>query len=182
MDAENIPGPNPHKPSPHEASPYGPAATPPGATAPACPPATPRNGTVAWALGFLAYVPIPFVNVLVAGLAQLVVGLRQRRHGGLAAENGVRAANWGLTQLSWPVLMAVALTIAALTGEPSATGDGVRFIPVMTGIVFTLLGLYFVLGLLQLVYAIVGTVQANKGARVRLPVIPFLRGARDGSR
>lgn len=136
------------------------------------------RGTIAWALGFLAYVPIPFVNVLVAGLAQLVVGLRQRRHGGLAAENGVRAANWGLMQLCWPVLMALSVALAALTGEPSPTGDGVRFTPVMEGIVFTMLGLYFLLGLVQLIYAIVGTVQASRGGRVGLPVIPFLRSPR----
>ena len=140
------------------------------------------RGTIAWALGFLAYVPIPFVNVLVAGITQLVVGLRQRRHGGLAAANGVRAANWGLMQLCWPVLMALSLTLAALTGEPSPTGDGMRFTPVMEGIVFTMLGLYLLLGLMQLVYAIVGTVQASKGRVVRLPIVPFLRAPRGGAR
>ncbi|MFI8777902.1 hypothetical protein ACIGH6_12570 [Brachybacterium paraconglomeratum] len=134
------------------------------------------RGTIAWALGFLAYVPIPFVNVLVAGITQLVVGLRQRRHGGLAAENGVRAANWGLTQLCWPVLMAVSLAVGALTGEHSETG--VRFAPVMEAVVVAVVILYFVLGLMQLIYAIVGTVQASRGARVGLPVIPFLRRPR----
>ncbi|MEE1618378.1 hypothetical protein [Brachybacterium sp. J153] len=146
------------------------------------PSAPPRNGTVAWALGFLAYVPIPFVNVLVAGLAQLVVGLRQRRHGGLAAVNGVRAANWGLTQLCWPVLMLATFAIGMLTGTPSPTGDGVLFTPVMNALMFTMIGLFLVLGLAQLIYAIVGTVQASKGARVGLPAIPFLRAPRDGAR
>ena len=134
------------------------------------------RGTIVWALGFLAYVPIPFVNVLVAGITQLVVGLRQRRHGGLAAQNGVRAANWGLTQLCWPVLMALALALGVLTGEP--TGDGVLFHPAMEAVVVTVVILYFVLGLMQLIYAIVGTVQASRGARVGLPVIPFLRRPR----
>ena len=134
------------------------------------------RGTIAWALGFLAYVPIPFVNVLVAGITQLVVGLRQRRHGGLAAENGVRAANWGLTQLCWPVLMALSLALGVLTGE--STGDGVLFHPAMEAVVVTVVILYFVLGLMQLIYAIVGTVQASRGARVGLPVIPFLRRLR----
>ena len=134
------------------------------------------RGTIAWALGFLAYVPIPFANVLVAGITQLVVGLRQRRHGGLAAQNGVRAANWGLTQLCWPVLMALSLALGVLTGEP--TGDGVLFHPAMEAVVVTVVILYFVLGLMQLIYAIVGTVQASRGARVGLPVIPFLRRPR----
>lgn len=162
-----------------------PAAPNPQVAGPAALPVQARpapRGTVAWALGFLAYFPIPFVNVLVAGIAQLVVGLRQRRHGGLAAQNGVRAANWGLMQLCWPVLMGLSLTLAALTGEPSPKGDGVRFTPVMEGIVFTMLGLYLLLGLTQLVYAIIGTVQASRGRRVGLPVIPFLRTPRDGAR
>src|SRR5699024_6321910 len=66
-----------------------------------------------------------------------------------------------------------------LTGSPSPTGDGVRFLPGMETLVFVELGLFFAAGLLQLVYAIVGTVQASRGRRVRLPVIPFLRAPRN---
>ena len=78
----------------------------------------PPNGTVAWALGFLAYIPIPFFNVLIAGVAQVIAGRKQRKHGGLAAENGRRAANWGLTQLTWAVLMGVVVLLTQLTGTP----------------------------------------------------------------
>ena len=88
----------------------------------------------------------------------------------------MRAANWGLTQLCWPVLMALSLALGVLTGEP--TGDGVLFHPAMEAVVVTVVILYFVLGLMQLIYAIVGTVQASRGARVGLPVIPFLRRPR----
>ena len=35
---------------------------------------------------------------------------------------------------------------------------------------------------MQLVYAIVGTVQASKGRVVRLPIVPFLRAPRGGAR
>lgn len=136
---------------------------------------TESGGTAAWALGFLAYVPIPVANVLVAGIAQLAVGLRHRRHGGLAAENGVRAANWGLTQLCWPALLALSVLLSVLTAEPSSTGDGMQFTPLMAGVMVAMLVLYVVLGLMQLIYAIVGTVQANRGRHVSLPVIPFLR-------
>ncbi|MGP9706296.1 hypothetical protein [Brachybacterium sp. AOP24-D1-21] len=154
------------------------SSTPP-ATGPApTPPVPARNGTIAWALGFLAYFPIPFVGLVIAGITQLIVGLRQRKHGGLAAVNGVRAANWGLTQLCWPVLMALTMLIAVLTGAPSPTGDGMMFHPVMNVLVFTVLGLFFIVCLLQAVYAIVGTVVASKGRRVGLPVIPFLRAPR----
>jgi len=156
----------------------GPAATP-SAPDPARIGAPERTGTVAWALGFLAYFPIPVLGLILAGLVQLIVGLAQRKHGHLAAVNGIRAANWGLTQLCWPVLMALTLVIAVLTGSPSPTGDGVRFLPGMETLVFVELGLFFAVGLLQLVYAIVGTVQASRGRRVRLPVIPFLRAPRN---
>lgn len=133
-----------------------------------------RHGTVAWALGFLAYVPIPFVNVIVAGVAQLVAGLGQRRHGGLAARNGVRAANWGLTQLLYPGLLLVVVIIAISTGE-GAPGEGVTLAPLMEGVLFPVIGLYLLVGVAQLVYAVVGTMQASRGTAVRLPVIPFLR-------
>lgn len=71
------------------------------------------------------------------------MGLRQRRYGGLAAVNGVRAANWGLTQLCWPVLMVITIVIGLLTGTPSPTGDGVLFTPVMDTLALTMLGLFF---------------------------------------
>ena len=163
------------------AAPQGPAA-PWGSAAPmsaAAPPGPPRNGTIAWALGFLAYIPVPFLGLVVAGITQLVVGLGQRKHGGLAAVNGVRAANWGLTQLCWPLLLAISMTIGVLTGSPSPSGGGgIVFTPVMNGVVFTVLGLYFLVAVMEVVYAIVGTVKASKGLEVRLPVIPFLRAPR----
>ena len=163
------------------AAPQGPAA-PWGSAAPmsaAAPPGPPRNGTIAWALGFLAYIPVPFLGLVVAGITQLVVGLGQRKHGGLAAVNGVRAANWGLTQLCWPLLLAISMTIGVLTGSPSPSGGGgIVVTPVMNGVVFTVLGLYFLVAVMEAVYAIVGTVKASKGLEVRLPVIPFLRAPR----
>lgn len=165
----------PHGPDGVAPPPHVPVGTAPAPAAQGLPE---KRGTVAWALGFLAYFPVPFLGLILAGVVQLVVGLAQRTHGGLAAVNGVRAANWGLTQLCWPVLMAVTLGIAVLTGSPSPSGDGVRFLPAMEILVLIVLGLYFVVGLLQLVYAIVGTVQASRGHRVRLPVLPVLRAPR----
>ena len=159
--------------APEAAVPAGPTAPGPG-TAPGGPA---RTGTVAWALGVLAFIPIPVVGLLAAAITQVVVGLRQRPHGGLAAVNGVRAANWGLTQLCWPVLMAITMVIGTLTGTPSGTG-GIIFTPVMNTLALTMLGLFFLVGLLEAIYAIVGTVLASKGRRVRLPVIPFLRAPR----
>src|SRR5690606_16990569 len=108
--------------TPHAAAPD--AAQPPSAGAPAAPDAAPPpHGTVAWAMGFLAYIPLPIVSMVIAGVTQLFVGLAQRKHGGLAAANGVRAANWGLTQLSWPVLMVIIMTIGITTGTPNPDGS-----------------------------------------------------------
>lgn len=146
----------------------------PGAPAPAAPP---RRGTIAWALGFLAYLPLPMVGLLIAGITQLIVGLAQRKHGGLAATNGVRAANWGLTQLCLPVLVLLAVVIGIVTGEPSPQG-GVYFIPAMNVVMVVMAILFFVVALLEAIYAIVGTIQASRGREVRLPVIPFLRTPR----
>lgn len=152
-----------------------PVPAPPVPTAPAAGP--PRHGTIAWALGFLAYLPIPFLGLIVAGVTQLIVGLGQRKHGGLAAVNGVRAANWGLTQLCWPVLMVLTIAIGVATGSPGESG--VRFTPVMNAAAILMIGLFFLVSVLEAVYAIAGTVLASKGRRVRLPVIPFLRTPRD---
>lgn len=134
------------------------------------------HGTVAWALGFLAYLPIPVVGLIVAGIAQVIAGLAQRKHGGIAALNGVRAANWGLTQLCWPVLMVITIAIGIITGEP--TGDGIDFAPAMDVLAIVMACLFFVIALLEAIYAIVGTVQSSRGREVRLPVIPFLRARR----
>jgi len=140
-------------------------------------PALPSPAAALPALGFLAYIPVPFLGLIVAGVVQLVVGLGQRKHGGLAAVNGVRAANWGLTQLCWPVLMVITIVLGVATGSPGESG-GVHLTPVMRGVTTTLFGLFFLVCVLEAIYAIVGTVLASKGRRVWLPVIPFLRTPR----
>lgn len=154
------------------------SAAPAPAGAPVGRPAPPEpRGTAAWALGFLAYIPIPFVNMLVSGAVQLFVGLAQRKHGGLAAVNGVRAANWGLIQLCYLGLFLVTAVLYGLTGDrgldPGLTPHNVAMVAFIGVTV-----LYFVLALMQLIYSIVGTVQAAKGQEVRLPVIPFVRARR----
>lgn len=59
-----------------------------------------RTGTIASAIGFTACLPIPILNMLVSGLCQVLVGRAQNQHGGVAAGNGARAANWGLVQFA----------------------------------------------------------------------------------
>lgn len=137
-------------------------------------PAAPPQGTIAWALGFLAYIPIPFFNVVISGLTQTIVGMRLRKHGGLAAENGRRAANWGLTQLTWFVL---ALLCISPIWVMMAMADGrpVEPPPALVALAISMLVLYLVLGLAQAIYAIIGTVLASQGKVARLPAIPYLR-------
>lgn len=154
----------------------GDQASGPGPSSLPGPPA--RTGTAAWALGFLAYLPIPFGNLVIAGLVQLVAGLAQRKHGGVAAVNGVRAANWGLTLLCWPVLMAVALPLGYLTGTPTPSG-ATEIAPVMEAVIFGLIGVYVLLCIAQMIYSIAGTLQSSRGKAVQLPVIPFLSAPRD---
>lgn len=136
--------------------------------------AAPPQGTIAWALGFLAYIPIPFFNVVISGLTQTIVGMRLRKHGGLAAENGRRAANWGLTQLTWFVL---ALLCISPIWVMMAMADGrlVEPPPALVALAIGMLVLYLVLGLAQAIYAIIGTVLASQGKVARLPAIPYLR-------
>lgn len=136
-----------------------------------------HNGTAAWALGFLSYLPIPFFNFLITGLVQFFVGRSQIKHGGVAAENGRRAANWGLTQVTWFVLLLVSVSPLFIgylvTGDESYEPPTWMAVPAMA-----MVGIYFVLGILSLVYSVAGTVIAAQGRAARLPAIPFLRAKR----
>lgn len=140
-----------------------------------------RNGTIAWALGFLAYIPFPIVNFIVTSLVQLFVGLAQRKHGGLAAKNGVRASNWGLTQLvillAWIVAVILVDTLLDWPAKDpyGSTTDGTAHDGVLALLGFALLAF----GILVLVYTIAGTVRAAKGKDVGLVVIPFIRTPQD---
>lgn len=63
------------------------------------PPATPleRVDVLAWAGGLAVLLCLPYFVGMLAGLLMVLVGLTTRRKGPLTAENGRRAANWGLT-------------------------------------------------------------------------------------
>jgi uncharacterized Tic20 family protein len=123
----------------------------------------PPTGALAWGLGLLGLLFLPFANLVVSGVVMVAVGLAQSRSGGLARVNGRRAANWGLTVL---LILApcIALWITALT----IRAEG--FFPWGISVI-----VWGVLGIANLVAAIVGLVQANAGGEVRFPAIPFLR-------
>lgn len=154
-------------PTPPGMAPAGPSwqFTPP----PAMPPSD--NGKTAWGLGFLAYIPVPILNSLVTGLVQNAVGLRLRKHGGMAAANGVRAANWGLTQVIWSLASVVPLVFVPFTIQATPSRTGMSDATALA--ILAACGLYLALGLTQLIYAIVGTITAGQQRLVRLPVLPF---------
>lgn len=129
----------------------------------------------------MAYIPIPFFNVPIAGIAQWRIGLNERKYGGLAEVNGRRAANWGLTQLLWfGVFVAVVGAIMALTlGEafgPASVNGSYTMPGWVEAIIFTAIGSYMLIGVLQFVYLIVGLMKSLGGKEVKLPVIPFIKG------
>jgi len=66
--------------------------------APQPPPAArPATGALPWFLGLIVLACLPFLGSVIASLTMYFVGRAQADKGPLAAENGRRAANWGLT-------------------------------------------------------------------------------------
>ncbi|MDF1487643.1 DUF7822 domain-containing protein [Tessaracoccus caeni] len=153
------PGPPPMSPHP---APYPPQPYP------AAYQLKPDYGTTPWALGFLVWLPIPFLSVVIAGLAMLFSGRGKRLRGGLAAQNGTNAANWGATAA---LLMAVLLSfhgilLYVLTKDGPVSG----FFPL--GIAPVLMAVLIVV---HAIVTIVGTVKASKGKVFRMVAFPFLR-------
>ncbi|MFV0374255.1 DUF4870 domain-containing protein [Microbacterium sp.] len=147
--------------APYAGAPYA-GAPYPGAYA-----STPKTGAVAWGMGFLAFIPVPFVNFLVAAITVVIVGLGQRKYGGVAAGNGVQAANWALTFFPLVVVGAVLNLTAVINAAPGETGMS------PPGVLGTLL--LAGAGIANLVFLIVGLVKANRGEIFRAPGIPFFR-------
>ena len=116
-------------------------------------PAVPRKGTLGYGLGFLAYIPIPFVGMLVAAIAMAGVYSAARKQGGVAAENARRAANWGLTVLAVMALLVVSF-IVLLNVFNGSTG----FFPIGLPVIGFLL-----LSVVHVIVCIMGLVIGNRG-------------------
>jgi len=130
-------------------------------------PAPARTGTgqSVWALGFLCFIPLPFVNILAAAIVMMAVYPKHKKKGtALARENARRAANWGATVLLVLVLCATYMLVMGLTLEST---EG--FFPIGWGIVG-----YVVLGLVHFVVTLAGVLVAGKGKVFRgAPALPF---------
>jgi len=155
--------------------PYGPPVNPPYG-----PPGGPSygravtqaTGRTPYLLGLLAWLPVPIVSAVVAGLAMVLAYPRQRRLSPLAAENARAAANWGATY-ALGTLVSFALTVATgllLTqGDPDGEGPAwpVAFaVPIL------------VLGVMHLVIIIRGLRRTDRGEVYRPVAVPFFGGPR----
>ena len=124
------------------------------------------KGTAAWAMGFLAYIPIPFFAQFVTGLVMAGVYPSHKKRGPIAQANARNAANWGLTySILTVVFVGLAIVFASIVSSGGdAASEQSRALP------FIPLGLWLVLNLVHVVVVIVGTVQASKGAVFRFPL------------
>lgn len=146
-----------------------------GMTQPDLPPAAPYapattnpTGRTSWMLGFLAYIPIPFLGLVIAAVAMLAANGSAKRTGQpVAMENGRRAANWGITVLLVMALCGLYVLFLAIA-VPDARSAG--FFPIGLSVVVILL-----LAVAHVVVTIAGTVIAGRGRVFRAPAIPFLR-------
>jgi uncharacterized Tic20 family protein len=127
----------------------------------------PLSGRFSWALGFLAFIPIPYLGLAVAGIVMWATyPARSRNPNPLVRENARHAANWGIT-----VLLAVALIfscfVVLMTMEWARTAG---FFPIgWTVLVFA------ALAIVHFVVTIAGTV-AGATRVFRGLGIPFIRG------
>lgn len=154
-----------HQPQPpHQGQPPSYGAPAPYVMPPA-PYGVQPTGSIAWGMGLLVLVPFPIVSTLLAGVLMIVLGRSQRKNGPLAAANGIRAANWGVTFLVVSVLLWVA-HFAVL----AAVGSSTSFYPV--GIPITILGVFTIA---HIVVCALGLTKAKKGQVLNVPVIPAIR-------
>lgn len=131
------------------------------------------TGRTPYLLGLLAWLPVPVLSAVIAGLAMAAAYPGQRRRSALAAQNARHAANWGLTYASGVVLsvLVTVVLVAATrpeTPDPDATPWQVVFLtPIL------------VLGVAHLVVTILGLTRTSRGEVYAPRAIPFLRAARD---
>jgi uncharacterized Tic20 family protein len=127
----------------------------------------PPTGRFSWALGFLAYIPIPYLSLVIAAIVMWATYPSRSRHpSALVRDNARNAANWAITMLIIFVLCVTYIFVMMASPENRAGG----FFPIGWGVIG-----FLGLGIAHLIVTIAGTVIG--GTRVfRGPGIPFLRG------
>ncbi len=161
--------PPPVPPNPYDADPAQPGVSPYGSPGVPLYVARPATGALSWALGFLAYIPIPFLSIMVAGIVMAAVypGTVRKQPQSLAAANARSAANWGLTLITVMLAIIIAFVVLMATLADRTVG----FFPIGSPLL-----VYVALCVAHLVVTIVGTVTASRGSVFRNPIaIPYLR-------
>ncbi|RWZ68113.1 DUF4870 domain-containing protein [Labedella populi] len=126
-----------------------------------------QKGTAAWALGFLAYVPIPIIAQIMTGLVMAGVYPTQKTRGPIAHANARNAANWGLTySILTAVFVGLAIIFAALltNGGTTTASAGAAALPLIP------LALWVLLSILHVIVTVIGTVKASRGTVFRFPL------------
>lgn len=133
----------------------------------------PGNGSIAWIVGLVVLLCVPFVGSLLACVLMIWLGLAQRVKGELAAHNGVRAANWSLTYLLATIVLVGGhfLMIWFLTSGDKPPIKS--FFPV--GIPITVWG---VVSLVHVVMCICGAIVSSQNKPFSGNGIPFIRASR----
>jgi hypothetical protein len=145
-----------------------PVPPPPAYTPPAYVP-PPAKGILPFALGFLAFIGIPYLNLIIAGIVMAAVFPSQDRRGGLAARNARAAANWGLTMALIMIVLAAVFFTLVFTNTATQSFFPLGIVPIV----------WVLLCIANLVVVIRGLVVASAGRVVSVPAIPFLRGRED---
>lgn len=132
------------------------------------PPARVPTGQKSWALGFIAWAPLPVLPLIGAAIVMMAVRPSAERSGhAVAAENARHAANWALTVVT--VLVVLALYVAVLAVAVPDARQG--FFPIGLAVIG-----YLALAIAHGILTIAGTVVAGNG-RVLNPriAVPFIR-------
>ncbi|SIT72022.1 protein of unknown function [Microbacterium sp. RU33B] len=125
----------------------------------------PPADALAWGLGFLAYIPIPYIGIIIAGIVMACVYGSQSRKGPIAEGNARNAANWGLTV----ALLTVVCFLIGLIAGAGLGNDGAWIAGLMAII-------WIAACITHLVLIIRGLVRAGRGAILNVPfAIPFIR-------
>ena len=126
------------------------------------------RATASYGLGFLAYLPVPVISMVAAAIVMIALYPGQRRNGGVASENGRRAANWGITVLASVFVLTAGLAAALLTTEPTTR----------IAMLLTALG-YVLLSTVHAVVVTIGVIFTMRGRIFPNPIaIPFIREPR----
>lgn len=127
------------------------------------------TGRTSYLLGLLAWLPVPFLSAVIAGVAMAAAYPGQRKRSPLAAENARGAANWGLTY-ALGVVLSVALTIVlGVATQPETPDPGTVPWPL-----FLLLAIP-VLSVAHLVITVLGLTRTSRGEVYVPRAVPFFR-------